>query len=52
MPSARRDDTDEEVIMDDVRTRPRGNAERATSAFTGLAQEIRTRGLLRRRYGY
>lgn len=38
--------------MVDVRTRPRGNAERATSAFTGLAQEIRTRGLLRRRYGY
>lgn len=42
--------------MDDVRptvhTRPRGNAVRATSTFTELAQAVRERGLLHRRYGY
>lgn len=42
--------------MDDIRTtirtRPRERAPRGSSAFTELAQEIRRRGLLRRRYGY
>lgn len=33
------------------RTRPAGRS-RATSAFTGLAEEVRSAGLLRRRYGY
>lgn len=42
--------------MDDirptVRTRPRDSAARASSTFTELAQTVRERGLLRRRYGY
>ena len=42
--------------MDDVRptvhTRPRGSAIRTTSTFTELAQRVRERGLLHRRYGY
>lgn len=35
-----------------VRTRPRDTARGGSSAFTELAQQIRDRGLLRRRYGY
>ena len=41
--------------MDDirptVRPRPRDSAARASSTFTELAQTVRERGLLRRRYG-
>lgn len=35
-----------------VRTRPRDTARGGSSTFTELAQQIRERGLLRRRYGY
>lgn len=42
--------------MDDtrptVRTRPHDSATRTPSTFTELAQAVRERGLLRRRYGY
>ncbi|WP_136057023.1 acyl-CoA desaturase [Microbacterium sp. K24] len=39
-------------IRPTVRTRPRDSAPRASSTFTELAQTVRSRGLLRRRYGY
>ncbi|WP_435742606.1 fatty acid desaturase family protein [Microbacterium sp. PMB16] len=39
-------------IRPTVRPRPRETASRASSTFTELAQLVRTRGLLRRRYGY
>ncbi|MHC9043911.1 fatty acid desaturase family protein [Microbacterium saperdae] len=39
-------------IRPTVRTRPRDSAPRAASTFTELAQQVRSRGLLRRRYGY
>lgn len=35
-----------------IRTRPRDTARGGSSTFTELAQQIRERGLLRRRYGY
>ncbi|WP_164232751.1 fatty acid desaturase family protein [Microbacterium hydrocarbonoxydans] len=42
--------------MDDIRptirTRPRDGAARGSSTFTELAQQVRARGLMRRRYGY
>lgn len=39
-------------IRPTARTRPRDSANRTSSTFTELAQQIRNRGLLRRRYGY
>lgn len=39
-------------IRPTVRTRPRDSARGGSSTFTELAQQIRERGLLRRRYGY
>jgi fatty acid desaturase len=39
-------------IRPTVRTRPRDSASRASSTFTELAQQVRSLGLLRRRYGY
>ncbi|MFB8189492.1 fatty acid desaturase family protein [Microbacterium sp. NPDC055988] len=39
-------------IRPTVRTRPPDSAPRPASAFTELAQQVRDRGLLHRRYGY
>ena len=39
-------------IRPTVHSRSREGADRASSSFTDLAQQIRSRGLLRRRYGY
>ncbi|REJ04671.1 acyl-CoA desaturase [Microbacterium bovistercoris] len=39
-------------IRPTIRTRPRESGTRGSSTFTELAQQIRARGLLRRRYGY
>ncbi|WP_309102352.1 acyl-CoA desaturase [Microbacterium sp.] len=39
-------------IRSTVRTGKRGSTARQTSPFTELAHEVRSRGLLRRRYGY
>lgn len=39
-------------IRTTISTRPRDGTPRKPSAFTDLAQQIRSRGLLRRRYGY
>jgi fatty acid desaturase len=39
-------------IRPTIRIRPRGSGAHGSSTFTELAQQIRDRGLLRRRYGY